>query len=164
MNKDELYDTMREYGLSVPGDPDHYSGGGRYYRSNGHRLPLPRSVEEILYRALQGLRSDDPLERVLAAALIDEAAHMVSLPLERTWVVYSTYKSGWGGEGRIALWTAHASEDETRRWRDAVHEHWERERPGRNDYDTKYGLAAEVTPDGVAPHYLRRPDAEVKFR
>lgn len=163
MTKDEFNAEMRRItGLSPSyGGSDEYTYGGRYYDWGGYDLNSRMSIDGVLARVLTALDSDDPVERVLAYQALGLARRFVRLP-DDTWVVYSTYKNGWGGEGKTAVWSAHATEEEAKRWCEAWDAHWQKQdawRESGTNYDTKYGPASDI-PHGVAPHYLRRPDAD----
>lgn len=163
MTKAKLYAAFnRLLGAHVPGDADRYSENGRYYRVNSYAPSECASVGELLAEAGRLYDSQDPLERLLAWECIHMAQRRMSLPLD-TYVVYSTYKSGWGGKGKVAVWSAHATKEEAERWHKAWDDHWTKKdewRPGGTDYDTKIGQVRDMPDKHVAPHYLRRPDAE----
>lgn len=109
---------------------------------------LPRLIE-----------SPNHLDRCRAYVLLDRLRQGVTLP-DGTWTVYSTYRDGWGGPGRKAVWSAHETEDDARRWHAAYSAFWAEVPPHgtrarRSDYDTHVGRL-----DGVPVEYLRRVGAD----
>jgi len=163
MDKAEFNAEMSRIIDSSLSGADEYARAGRYYDwSNGYGHDH-LSLEDTLERVKLALASDDPVERVLAMQLLDVAHRWVSLP-EGAWVVFATYKDGWGGPKNTAVWSAHATEEEAKRWSEAWDAHWKANK--RSDYLIHYSTVGdymkEYDRDGVPPHYLRRPDAEAK--
>lgn len=144
------------------------SEGGRYrLMSVSTSLDTPDLVEALAECQALAL-SDDPIDRSLLYALMYVLAHSIDV-LPDTWVVYSTYKSGWGGEGRIAVWSAHATKAEATRWRKAWDEHWTKKdawRKGGTDYVTRIAQAKTLKgrygSRSVSASYFRNPEADPK--
>lgn len=117
--------------------------------SEGHpEFPPDSTPVEVAKDIARLLQSDDPYDRVRAYDLSIALSRNVDLP-DGTWTVFSTYKDGWGGPGRVALWSAHTTEEDARAWHAAWDAHWKAK---RKEYET------HVEPrDEVPAHYLRHP-------
>lgn len=98
------------------------------------------------------LASDDPTDRARAMAVARRIAWSVVLP-PGTWTVYSTYRDGWGGPGKKAVWSAHHDEAAAWLWHTVWVKHWEKQ--GRDDFETHVGQL-----DNVPASYLRNPEAD----
>lgn len=130
-----------------------------YWLDGSHRAD-PLGVDALTAADLPRLlESPNHLDRCRAYVLLDRLRKGATLP-DGTWTVYSTYRDGWGGPGRKAIWSAHETEADARRWHAAYRAFWEevppgRSRPRRSDYDMQVARL-----DGIHVQYLRHAGAD----
>lgn len=140
--------TFPEYGADREGARVAHDS---YWHDGSHRAD-PLGIDTLdVYDLPALLRSEDPYDRARAYVLLGRLHGSVTCP-DGTWAVWSTYRDGWGGAGRIAMWSAHTNEDDARRWHAAWCARWERDRA---DYETHVGQR-----DDVPVRYLRHESAE----
>jgi hypothetical protein len=137
--------------VSIKDDPNHESG--RVHRNHSWETEIPQNPLE----ALAGLlASSSPDDRVLALEVLRAMANRLTLPAG-TWAVVTDQRPDVISPREPHVWSAHYTQEEALRWRDAFDEVLDG-RARQRGWELRNFHVAQV--DHAQPTQLRRPDAD----